>query len=98
MSLIAGASTTRMGSHSPNRLVIAKKTPSHASALSAKCRVSSFDYGGISYDVVDERPESYRLVCTVPDGGAAKHDAEQIALALNLLVQFGKETLPKMND
>lgn len=56
------------------------------------------DYGGISYDVVDERPESYRLVCTVPDGGAAKHDAEQIALALNLLVQFGKETLPKMND
>lgn len=54
--------------------------------------------GSISYDVYDERPESYRFVCGVyddMDNGYAKHDADQIARGLNLLVQYGMETLPK---
>lgn len=54
------------------------------------------DDGGISYEVADSRPDSYRLVCIVPDSGHAKHDAEQIAQGLNFLVQYGKEMLPKM--
>jgi hypothetical protein len=60
------------------------------------------DYGAIIYEVVDERPGSYRTVCYTDDdsGGNAyaKHDAEQIARGLNLLVQYGKETLPAVRD
>jgi hypothetical protein len=51
---------------------------------------------------MDERPESYRIVCFIEDdeGRAAysKHDAEQIARALNFMVQCGKEDLPKVRD
>lgn len=54
--------------------------------------------GSIRYVIFDERPESYRFVCsTNDDGGAdpfAKHDAEQIARGLNLLVQYGMEQAP----
>ena len=57
------------------------------------------DEGDIRYEVVDERPDSYRLVCsTMTDEGYGKHDAEQIARGLNLLVQYGLETPPKMKD
>lgn len=60
------------------------------------------DDGSISFEVFDERPDSYRFVCATSDdmGGNAyaKHDAEQIARGLNLLVQYGKETLPNVKD
>lgn len=56
----------------------------------------------VCYEVMDERPESYRRVCVIDDdegrNGYAKHDAEQIARGLNLMVQFGKETLPNVKD
>lgn len=62
---------------------------------------SDDDYS-IRYEVMDERPDSYRIVCFVDDdegrSGYAKHDAEQIALALNFMVQCGKEELPKVRD
>lgn len=57
--------------------------------------------GSIRYEIFDERPESYRFVCSVSEGyggtdaGYAKHDAEQIARGLNFLLQCGKEKLPK---
>jgi len=58
--------------------------------------------GEIVYEVMDERPGSYRIVCFVPDdegrNGYAQHDADQIARGLNLLVQYGKETLPSVQD
>lgn len=54
------------------------------------------DGGGITYDVVDTRPDSYRLICCVPWSGNAKHDAEQIARALNMAVSLGKDSIPKM--
>ena len=61
-----------------------------------------WDDGSITFEVHDARPESYRLVCTASDdmGGNpyAKHDAEQIARGLNLLVQYGKETLPTVRE
>ena len=60
------------------------------------------DDGSITWEVFDERPDSYRFVCGVSDdcgtNAYAKHDAEQIARGLNLLVQFGKETLPSVRD
>lgn len=60
------------------------------------------DHGGITYEVMDSRPDSYRIVCFVDDDGGgngyALHDAEQIARGLNLLVQYGKETLPAVTD
>lgn len=60
------------------------------------------DDGSITYEVFDERPDSYRFVCGISDdlgeNGYAKHDAEQIARGLNLLVQYGKETLPTVHD
>lgn len=59
------------------------------------------DDGSITYDIMDVRPESYRFVCGVSDFGGnayAKHDAEQIARGLNLLVQYGKETLPNIHE
>ena len=56
----------------------------------------------ISYEVYDERPDSYRFVCAISDeygtNAYAKHDAEQIARGLNLLVQYGKEQLPNVLD
>ena len=63
----------------------------------------SDDEYSIRYEVMDERPESYRIVCWVDDDGGraagyAKHDAEQIARALNFMVQCGKEDLPKVQD
>jgi hypothetical protein len=60
------------------------------------------DDGTIIFWVTDMRPDSYRTVChTHDDQGRnpyAKHDAEQIVRGLNLLVQYGKETLPKVKD
>lgn len=60
------------------------------------------DDGSITYDVYDERPETYRWVFGISDdmgrNSYAKFDAEQIARGLNLLVQLGKETLPKVRD
>lgn len=60
------------------------------------------DDGSISYEVWDARPESYRYICQTNDDGGrngyAKHDAEQIARGLNLLVQYGKETLPNVKN
>lgn len=62
----------------------------------------SDDEDSIRYKVMDERPESYRIVCFVDDdegrSGYAKHDAEQIARALNFMVQCGKEALPNVPD
>ncbi len=58
--------------------------------------------GSITYDVMDHRPDSYRLVCQVSDeygeNGYAQHDADQIARGLNMLVQYGKEALPNVKD
>lgn len=58
--------------------------------------------GSITYEVYDGRPGSYRFVCGVSDdygrNGYARHDAEQIARGLNLLVQYGRETLPAVRD
>lgn len=59
------------------------------------------DDGSISYNIFDERPDSYRFVCGVSDYGPnayAKHDAEQIARGLNFLLQCGKEVLPKVQE
>lgn len=56
--------------------------------------------GSITYHVVDMRPESYRTLCSKNDDmgsdPGAKHDAEQIVRALNLLVQYGMEAPPKL--
>lgn len=61
-----------------------------------------WDDGSITYEVYDERPDSYRFVCGVSDdcgqNAYAKHDAEQIARGLNLLVQYDKEILPSVRD
>jgi hypothetical protein len=60
------------------------------------------DNGEIVYEVMDMRPDTYRRVCITGDdlgrNGYAKHDAEQIARGLNLLVQYGKESLPNVKD
>ena len=60
------------------------------------------DDGSITYEIVDERPESYRLLCIVSDdcgqNAYAKHDAEQIVRGLNMLVQYGKEQLPNVRE
>lgn len=60
------------------------------------------DDGTIIFRVADMRPETYRTVCHTSDdmgrNGYAKYDAEQIARGLNLLVQYGKETLPVIKD
>lgn len=56
------------------------------------------DDGTIRFVVSDTRPNSFREVCEISDySGAnsnAKHDAEQIARGLNMLVQYGMEKLP----
>jgi hypothetical protein len=58
------------------------------------------DDGSITFIVMDARPDSFRDLCYVNDdvGGNpyAKHDAEQIARALNMMIALGKETLPKV--
>jgi hypothetical protein len=59
------------------------------------------DDGQIIFEVRDKRPDSFRCVCSTSDfggNGYAKHDVEQVARALNMLVQFGKETLPVVKD
>lgn len=59
------------------------------------------DDGSISYEIYDERPESYRFVGSTYDFGGGpytKHDAEQIVRGLNLLVQSGREFLPKVGE
>lgn len=57
------------------------------------------DQGEIRYEVIDERPESHRIVCsTLLEDGYAKHDAEQIVRGLNMLVQSGKEKLPAVKE
>jgi hypothetical protein len=61
-----------------------------------------WDDGTIAFHVTDMRPGTYRTVCTLNDDGGsnayAKHDAEQIARGLNLLVQYGMEQLPDVRD
>jgi hypothetical protein len=52
--------------------------------------------GSIRYEIIDERPDSYRLVCATNDAfddhhSNARRDAEMIARGLNLLVQYGLE-------
>ena len=58
--------------------------------------------GSITYEIYDERPDSYRFVCGVSDdcgqNAYAKFDAEQITRGLNLLVQYGKEILPNVRE
>lgn len=63
------------------------------------------DDGSITYEVWDHRPESYRCVCSISDGcneygdtgnSYARHDADQVARALNFMVQCGKEKLPQV--
>lgn len=58
------------------------------------------DDGSISYEIFDERPDTYRFICALSDadGMNAKHDAEQIARGLNMLVQYGIELLPPNID
>ncbi len=48
------------------------------------------DHGGISYEIIDERPDSYRIVCWCHEDEAgdrmqAKRDADMIVRALNLM-------------
>ncbi len=58
--------------------------------------------GSIRYVIFDERPDSYRFVCSVSDDDGrnayVKHDAEQIVRGLNLLVQYDKEILPQIRE
>lgn len=60
------------------------------------------DDSSITFEVFDERPDSYRFICGVSDefgsNAYAKHDADQIARGLNLLVQYGMEKLPDVQD
>ena len=48
-----------------------------------------WDDGSISYEIYDNRPETYRRVCAVYEDhenrGEAKRDAELIVRALNLM-------------
>ena len=58
---------------------------------------------GITYEVVDQRPDSYRVVCAITDWEEqvnpwAKWNAEQIAQGLNMLVAYGLESLPNIKD
>lgn len=60
------------------------------------------DDGTITYEIYDERPDSYRFICGVSDypgeGPYAKHDAEQMVRGLNMLVQYGLEKLPTVRE
>jgi hypothetical protein len=61
-----------------------------------------WDDGTIAFHITDTRPDTYRTVCTLNDNEGmhphAKHDAEQIARGLNLLVQYGMEQLPNVRE
>lgn len=67
-----------------------------------ECERQDQEDGSISYEIWDARPDSYRYICQTNDDGGrnayAKFDAEQIVRGLNLLVQYGKETLPKLRN
>lgn len=58
------------------------------------------DDGSITYYVTDVRPDTFRDIAYCNDDMGrnpyAKHDAEQIARGLNMLVQYGMEKLPKV--
>lgn len=58
--------------------------------------------GSITFEIYDERPGSYRLVCSLSDDGGenayARHDADQVARALNFMLRLGKERLPRVRD
>lgn len=60
------------------------------------------DDGTIEYHVTDMRPDTYRTVVTTRDYDGdnpySKHDAEQIVRGLNMLVQYGMETLPNVKE
>lgn len=60
------------------------------------------DDGTITYEIYDERPDSYRFICGISDypgeGAYAKHDAEQIVRGLNMLVQYSLEKLPAVRE
>lgn len=60
------------------------------------------DDGSITYEIFDERPDSYRFICGVSDDCGqnpyAKHDAEQMARGLNMLVQYGMEKMPSVRE
>lgn len=60
------------------------------------------DDGSITYWITDMRPGTYRTLAHTNDdlgrNGYAKFDAEQIVRGLNLLVQYGKESLPNIKD
>ena len=60
------------------------------------------DDGSIRFEIWDNRPDSYRFICATDDDGGqnpyAKFDAEQMVRGMNLLVQYGKETLPSVRD
>lgn len=53
------------------------------------------DDGSIRFVIFDERPDTYRFVCSTNDdcgeNPTAKQDAEKITRGLNLLVQYGIE-------
>jgi hypothetical protein len=61
-----------------------------------------WDDGTIAFHVTDMLPDTYRTVCTLNDdcgsNAYAKHDAEQVARGLNMLVQYGMEQLPDVRD
>ncbi len=65
-------------------------------------RRQDHDDGEITYEIYDERPDTYRFICGVSDvpgeGGYAKHDADQMVRGLNMLVQYGLETLPTVRE
>lgn len=69
---------------------------------SAPYEVERVDYddGTISYLITDVRPDSYRIICVTDDEGNpyAKHDAEQIARGLNMLVEYKMEQLPNIRE
>jgi hypothetical protein len=57
--------------------------------------------GSITYEIFDERPDTYRFVCGISEydqDAHAKWQAEQIARGLNMLVQYGMEQLPIFKD
>lgn len=60
------------------------------------------DDGTIDFVIFDTRPDSYRYICRISDDEGrnpyAKHDAEQIARGLNMLVQYGMEKLPAVRE
>lgn len=60
------------------------------------------DDGSIHYQISDTRPTSFRYIGSTVDccgdNPYAKHDAEQIAKGLNMLVRYGLEKLPTVRE